>query len=132
MKKLILAVMAFAALNFTAQAQTGPSIAWTWTNAPQNASFVACSTSVTSACLLNYTLTDTTVSASPVVVSSTIDPTASSYSQTVDIAYGNRIYSLVLSYKDETGTTQTTGAATASLEVHFQAGAPTALSGAKQ
>lgn len=132
MKKLMIAlVIAFGVLMTGHNASA--EIDWSWTNPAVNATFVKCSTTVTKACLKSLTITDTTLT--PVVISSTIDPTATSYVQTTAIAFGARTFALTLQYADENGTAQSLAAdpsAIATLEVHFLPFAPTALSGSQK
>ncbi|HTF72618.1 MAG TPA: hypothetical protein VK638_59120 [Edaphobacter sp.] len=127
MKKLLFAVMLAIFLGSTAHAQAATSIAFTWTN--NNNGLPNCSTSVTTACLVGQTLTDTTAASSPVVLSSTISPTATTFTTPLPaFTAASRTYSLVVNYKDASGAAQATTAATATVGVPFLVNAPTGFS----
>lgn len=82
-----------------------------WTNT--DTATPVCSTTVTKACIKSRTMTDVTVSTAPVVLSSTIVPTLTTFS-TPSLTYTapiTRMYTLVTSYLDGSGTAQTTAAA---------------------
>jgi hypothetical protein len=105
MKKLFMLLC----LSTSAFAQTS-NIVFTWGNT--NSSVHACSSTVTSACLVGQTITDTTIAASPVVISSSISPTATTYSTPLPAFTGvTRTYTLVVNYKDASGKAQATSAA---------------------
>jgi ABC-type transport system involved in multi-copper enzyme maturation permease subunit len=127
MRKLIrfsAMLCALACLSSASLAQTPPSIAFSWTN--NNSGIPTCSGTVTSTCLVGHTLTDTTVSGSPVVLSSSISPTATTYTTPLpSFTTTTRTYSLVVNYKDASGAAQATSAATASVSVPFVVNAPT-------
>lgn len=124
MKRLLFAVL-LAFLASTAEAQAASSIVFNWTNT--NSSVPACSSTVTSNCLVGQTLTDTTANS---VISSSISPAATTYTYTPATfpAPGTRNYSLVVNYKDGSGTAQVTSAATASVTIPLVVNAPTGFS----
>jgi hypothetical protein len=121
---------ALFALGTVAHAQT--KIVMTWTN--PNTGIAVCSAAVTSACINNQVLTDTTVANSPVVVSSTIAPTAATYTIATLPAAGSRTYSLVQNFLDFAGKAQTTAAATTTVTVPapFVVNPPTGFTGVVQ
>lgn len=125
MKKLFLPLLLVAASSTYAQSPT--QIVFTWTN--NNVGFPICSSTVTSTCIVGQTITDTTVSGSPVVLSSSITATATTYSAPVP-AYtaSTRSYTLVVNYKDASGNAQTTPAVTATVTVPFTVNPPTGFS----
>jgi hypothetical protein len=126
--KLIVAII--FALGTVAHAQT--KIVMTWTN--PNTGIAVCSATVTSACINNQVLTDTTVASSPVVVSSTIAPAAATYTITTLPAAGSRTYSLVQNFLDFAGAKQVTQAATTTVTVPapFIVNPPTGFTGVVQ
>lgn len=108
MKKLFM-LLASVCLSVSAIAQTS-NIVFTWANT--NSSVPACSSTVTTACLVGQTITDTTIASSPVVLSSSISPTATTYTSPLPAFTGvTRTYTLVVNYKDATGKAQATAAA---------------------
>lgn len=124
MKYLALALLAF---SIPAMAQS--TIVFTWTN--NNAGFSACSSTVTSACLVGQTLTDTT--SGNVVLSSSIKPTDATYTTPLPaFTTASRTYSLVLNYKDASGIAQATSAATATVAVPFVVNPPTGFKAVSQ
>jgi hypothetical protein len=79
-------------VTFTRQANSAWATSWP-----------ACSTTVTTDCLSGFTLSDITNATKPVVISSTIAPTALTYTQTPAGAAGSHTYSLVVNGKDQSG-----------------------------
>lgn len=131
--KIILVTLVVAVGILATGNTANAEIDWSWTNPAINNAFVKCPATASKACLKSLTLTDTTLT--PVVISSTIDPTATSYVQTTGIAFGARTFALTLQYVDENGTAQSLAAdptAITTLEVHFLPLAPTALSGTQK
>lgn len=127
MKKSLLAILLATFLASSLHAQAASSIVFTWTN--NNSGLTTCSSTVTSACLVGHTITDTTVSASPVVLSSSISPTATTYTTPLPaFTASTRTYSLVLNYKDASGAAQATTAVSTSVAVQFVVNAPTGFS----
>ena len=106
MKKLFMLLC----LSTSAFAATPSNIVFTWANT--DSSVPACSSTVTTACLVGQTITDTTVAASPVVLSSSISPTATTYTTPLPAFTGvTRTYTLVVNYKDASGKAQVTAPA---------------------
>lgn len=99
--KTLLTGLILAFTFLTSLAQTG-SVNFTW-NGNGNPNLPACSASVTSACLTTFTLSDITNASAPVVVSSAIASTATTYSLTPLPAVGSHTYSLIISGKDQSG-----------------------------
>lgn len=95
-----------------AQSLTTVTFNWTTNNAAQG--WPNCSSTVTTVCVSGYTLTDTTNSASPVVISSTIAATAITYVLTPLPTPGTHTYSLVTNGLGSTGQAVTSTPATAS------------------
>jgi hypothetical protein len=109
MKKLSM-LLASVCLCASAFAQTATSIVFTWSNT--DSSVPACSSSVTVNCLVGQTITDVTVAASPVVLSSSISPTATTYTTPLPaFTTTSRAYTLVVNYKDANGKAQATAPA---------------------
>lgn len=129
MKKLIFTLLAVVAASLPINAQPPSSIVFNWSN--PNSGFASCSSTVTTNCISGLTITDTTVSASPVVLSSTIAATAITYTTSLPpFTAATRTYSLVYNYKDSSGAAQSSSAATTSVTVPFVINAPTGF-GAK-
>ena len=99
MKKL--AIFAMMLSSSAAFAQAG-SVIFTWSG-DGNTSLPGCSATVTTACLTTFTLSDTTVAATPVVISSTIPYNVLTYTLTPLPAVGAHTYSLMISGKDQSG-----------------------------
>ena|SRR6185437_2459055 len=130
--KRIFMLLASVCLSMPALAAQS-SIVFTWGNG--NPGVPSCSSSVTKSCLVSDTITDTTVSGSPVVLSSTISPTATTYTTPLPkFTTTKRTYTLVVNYKDENGAAQATSAATATVTVAqpFVANPPTGFSATAQ
>jgi hypothetical protein len=131
LKKLSAILLAVFLVSVPTFAQAATSIVFTWTN--NNSSILACSSTVATACLVGQTLTDTTVSASPVVLSSAISPTATTYTTPLPaFTAASRTYSLVLNYKDASGTAQATSAVTTTVGVPFSVNPPTGFKAVAQ
>lgn len=106
---LILFAMCLAAGAASAQSY---AIQLSWTNT--DTGNPACSGTVTKTCIKARTMTDVTVSTAPVVLSSTILPTATTYT-TPTLTYTaqiTRLYTLVTNYFDASGAAQVSGNAT--------------------
>lgn len=107
---LILFGMSLAAGAALAQSTYAVQLSWTNTDAGTP----TCSTTVLNTCIKARTMTDVTVSATPVVLTSTILPAATSYT-TPTLTYTTpitRLYTLVTSYINAAGTAEVTGNAT--------------------
>ena len=129
--KNLMVLLAGLWLGVSAFAQSPTSIVFTWTN--NDAGIPACSSTVTSSCLVGQTLTDTTVPSSPAVLSSSISPTASTFTTPLPaFTSANRSYSLVVNYKDSAGAAQATSAVTATVGVPLVVNAPTGFSAKTQ
>jgi hypothetical protein len=110
--RLLLLFGLSVAAGAAASAQSTYNVQLNWTN--NDASVAVCSSTVTKTCVKSRTLTDVTVSGTPVVLSSTIAPTATSFT-TPSLTYTaqiTRLYSLVTNYLDANGTAQTSSSAT--------------------
>ena len=110
-RKLCILLLALPAMGF---AQTPKNIVLTWIQPTNTSQWPICSATVTTMCADHLELSDVTVPASPVIVTSSIAPTATGYTYPVPSGntYSTRLYSLVLVYKDDKGVTGRTVAAT--------------------
>lgn len=100
MRKL-LAILILALSPFASFAQTG-SVNFTWSG-NGNPNLPACSGTVTNTCLTTFTIADITTASTPVVISSAIASTATSYTLTPLPTVGSHTYSLIISGKDQSG-----------------------------
>lgn len=92
------------------------TVQFTWTGTG-NPNVPACSSTVKTACLSGYTLTDVTTAASPVVISSTIAETALTYSESPLPSVGSHTWNLVVNGFDQSGNAISSAPATVTLSV---------------
>lgn len=98
----------YAGVGF-ASAQTTYAVQLNWTNT--DSAVAVCSATVTNTCVKSRTLTDVTVSTAPVVISSTIAPSLTTFT-TPPLTYTaqiTRLYTLVTNYLNASGNPQTSG-----------------------
>ena len=77
----------------------------------------ACSCTVTTSCLTDFTLSDITNASSPIVLSSTIPESALTYTESPLPSVGTHTYSLVISGKDQSGNSISSPAVTTTVNV---------------
>jgi hypothetical protein len=99
---------------FAVPAFAQSSVVFTWGNG--NPSIADCSATVTSSCLVGYTLTDTTFSPGS-VISSAILATALTYTESPLPSVGSHTYSLVATGKDQSGNPVSSTPATVTVAV---------------
>lgn len=92
-----------------------PSFSWTGTGNP---SFPACSTVVTTNCLVSFTLTDVSIPSAPVIVSNNISISSLSYVMSTLPALGTHSYTLVVVGKDAVGHSITSSPASTSIIIN--------------
>jgi hypothetical protein len=112
MKQLLLAIALFFAPIL--QAQNAGSITFTWTG-DGNPTWPACSTTVTTSCLTDFTLSD--ITNAPVVISSTIPESVLTYTLSPLPAVGSHTYSLFISGKDQSGNAVSSSPVTTTVAV---------------
>jgi hypothetical protein len=98
--KIVFRLMFLVAVPLGAQS----SVVFSWSHNPlNNGIWPVCSTSVQKMFQIGYTLTDITAVSAPVVISSTIAPTALTYRLTPLRSAGSHIYHLVINARGGNG-----------------------------
>lgn len=92
-----------------------PSFVWTGNGNP---SIPVCTTTVTTSCLVSFTLKDVTLPMSPVVVASNIPITSYSYIMSTLPASGIHVYSLSVVGKDAVGNPVISNPATSAITIN--------------
>jgi hypothetical protein len=113
MKKILL--VALLAVGIPAFGQTEVQLSWV----SGNPGVPSCPATSPSACVSGYTISLITNPDAPVVLSSTISPTATSYTYTVPplTAAGNEIFGIVANAYNSAGTAVTSSQATTTVSV---------------
>jgi hypothetical protein len=110
--KTLLLVSAFLFLSLQSRAQ----VVFTWSGTG-NPSLSACSDTVKTSCISGFTLTDITTSSAPVVISSAIAESATTYTLSPLPAVGSHTWSLVVNGFDQSGNAIASSPATVTATV---------------